>query len=57
MHAVDHLYKLIEDSMKRSRESYKLKAKQSDKRTARASSLNNALQQVQKEIGDNGTVG
>ena len=48
MHALDHdIYRLFDDNVERARESYKPKKdKPKDKRTARSSSLNNALKNI-----------
>lgn len=52
MHPVDEqLYKLFEESEQRAKESYKPKEKVTkDKRTARAASLNNALNNIQNQL-------
>ena len=52
MHALDHnFYKLFEECEKRAKETYKPKAQvEKDKRTARASSLNNALNNIENQL-------
>ena len=46
MHPVDHLYALFDEGVKRAKQSYNPKNKKKDKRTARSSSLNNALKSI-----------
>ena len=50
MKPINYLYKLFEDNVKRARNSYKETKKEPDKRTARASSLNNALKNIQNQL-------
>ena len=57
MYELKHLYDVFEKGVESARESYKIKSSQKDTRTMRASSLNNALKQIEKQVRDNGTVG
>jgi len=52
MHGLSfHIYKLFDENYKRAKNSYKVKqGQQKDTRTARSSSLNNALKTIQQSL-------
>ena len=52
MNSIDRIYKLFDENVKRARKSYSIKDVKNDKRTARSSSLNNALKNIQKQINE-----
>jgi UDP-3-O-acyl-N-acetylglucosamine deacetylase len=50
MYPIDYLHDLFEENVKSTKERFKKKSFEKDTRTMRAASINNALENIQKEI-------